>query len=62
MPGTSRSATRRTTADGPSLSLSGMPLELTSRLYPRQTQGSALSYALNEGLRTLYPFTTPSIG
>ncbi|MDF2267412.1 hypothetical protein P2Q00_18505 [Streptomyces coacervatus] len=37
-------------------------LELTSRLYPRQTHGSALSYALNEGLRTLYPFTTPSIG
>lgn len=30
-------------------------LELTSRLYPRQTHGSALSYALNEGLRTLYP-------
>jgi predicted alpha/beta superfamily hydrolase len=36
-------------------------LELTSRLYPRQTHGSALSYALNEGLRTLYPFATPSI-
>jgi predicted alpha/beta superfamily hydrolase len=32
-------------------------LELTSRLYPRQTHGSALSYALNEGLRTLYPVT-----
>ena len=37
-------------------------LELTSRLYPRQTHGSALSYALNDGLRTLYPFTTPDIG
>lgn len=37
-------------------------LELTSRLYPRQTHGSALSYALNEGLRTLYPVTTPSTG
>jgi uncharacterized protein len=36
-------------------------LELTSRLYPRQTHGSALSYALNEGLRTLYPFTSPDI-
>jgi uncharacterized protein len=36
-------------------------LELTSRLYPRQTHGSALPYALNEGLRTLYPFTTPDI-
>ncbi|MEU0945496.1 alpha/beta hydrolase-fold protein [Streptomyces canus] len=32
-------------------------LELTARLYPRQTHGSALSHALNEGLRTLYPFT-----
>ncbi|WP_240528867.1 alpha/beta hydrolase [Streptomyces humi] len=28
-------------------------LEFTFRLYPRQTHGSALSYALNEGLRTL---------
>ena len=28
-------------------------LELTSRLYPRQTHGSALSSALNESLRTL---------
>jgi predicted alpha/beta superfamily hydrolase len=37
-------------------------LELTSRLYPRQTHGSALSYALNEGLRTLYPLTVPSNG
>lgn len=37
-------------------------LELTSRLYPRQTHGSALSYALNEGLRTLYPFTDVTIG
>ncbi|MDT7847806.1 alpha/beta hydrolase [Streptomyces justiciae] len=37
-------------------------LELTSRLYPRQTHGSALPYALNEGLRTLYPLTTPRIG
>jgi hypothetical protein len=38
-------------------------LELTTRLYPRQTHGSALSYALNEGLRTLYPVTTTtSIG
>jgi len=37
-------------------------LELTTRLYPRQTHGSALSYALNEGLRTLYPFTTPGVG
>jgi predicted alpha/beta superfamily hydrolase len=37
-------------------------LELTSRLYPGQTHGSALSYALNEGLRTLYPVTTPSDG
>lgn len=36
-------------------------LELTSRLYPRQTHGSALSYALNEGLRTLYPLTAHSI-
>jgi len=36
-------------------------LELTSRLYPGQTHGSALSYALSEGLRTLYPCTTPSI-
>ncbi|MFF4056477.1 alpha/beta hydrolase [Streptomyces sp. NPDC001668] len=34
-------------------------LELTARLYPGQTHGSALSYALNEGLRTLYPRTTP---
>jgi predicted alpha/beta superfamily hydrolase len=30
-------------------------LELTCHLYPGQTHGSALSYALNEGLRTLYP-------
>lgn len=37
-------------------------LELTCRLYPRQTHGSALPYALNEGLRTLYPLTTPRIG
>jgi hypothetical protein len=37
-------------------------LELTTRLYPRQTHGSALSYALNEGLRTLYPVTTPGVG
>lgn len=36
-------------------------LELTSRLYPGQTHGSALSYSLSEGLRTLYPYTTPSI-
>ena len=36
-------------------------LELTSRLYPGQTHGSALSYSLSEGLRTLYPCTTPSI-
>ncbi|MEU9100028.1 alpha/beta hydrolase-fold protein [Streptomyces sp. NPDC048361] len=34
-------------------------LELTTRLYPRQTHGSALSYTLNEGLRTLYPHTAP---
>jgi predicted alpha/beta superfamily hydrolase len=34
-------------------------LELTSRLYPGQTHGSALSYALSDGLRTLYPVTTP---
>jgi predicted alpha/beta superfamily hydrolase len=37
-------------------------LELTSRLYPRQTHGSALPYALTEGLRTLYPFPAPSTG
>ena len=30
-------------------------LELTSRLFPGQTHGSALSYSLSEGLRTLYP-------
>ncbi|WP_328606929.1 alpha/beta hydrolase-fold protein [Amycolatopsis sp. NBC_00345] len=30
-------------------------LELTTRLYPGQTHGSAASYALSEGLRTLYP-------
>jgi predicted alpha/beta superfamily hydrolase len=36
-------------------------LELTSRLYPGQTHGSALSYSLSEGLRTLYPRTIPSI-
>jgi uncharacterized protein len=36
-------------------------LELTSRLYPGQTHGSALSYTLSEGLRTLYPRTIPSI-
>jgi predicted alpha/beta superfamily hydrolase len=32
-------------------------LELASRLYPGQTHGSALSYALSDGLRTLYPRT-----
>ena len=32
-------------------------LQLTSRLYPGQTHGSALSYALSDGLRTLYPRT-----
>lgn len=36
-------------------------LELTCRLYPRQTHGSAGAYALSEGLRTLYPMTPPSI-
>jgi predicted alpha/beta superfamily hydrolase len=36
-------------------------LELTSRLFPGQTHGSALSYSLSEGLRTLYPRTTPSL-
>lgn len=36
-------------------------LELTSRLYPGQTHGSALSYSLSEGLRTLYPRTDPGI-
>jgi uncharacterized protein len=36
-------------------------LELTSRLYPGQTHGSALSYSLSEGLRTLYPRTAPSV-
>jgi predicted alpha/beta superfamily hydrolase len=35
-------------------------LELTSRLYPGQTHGSALPYALTEGLRTLYPFPPPA--
>lgn len=34
-------------------------LELTVRLYPGQTHGSALPYALNEGLRTLYPRINP---
>ncbi|MEO3828869.1 alpha/beta hydrolase-fold protein [Actinomadura sp. B10D3] len=44
------------------LRLRGYPsLELTSRLYPGQTHGSAASYALSEGLRTLYPMTPPSI-
>lgn len=36
-------------------------LELTSRLYPGQTHGSAASYAFSEGLRTLYPMTPPDI-
>jgi predicted alpha/beta superfamily hydrolase len=36
-------------------------LELTSRVYPGQTHGSAGSYALSEGLRTLYPMTPSSI-
>ena len=35
-------------------------LELTTRLYPGQTHGSALSYSLSDGLRTLYPRTTKS--
>lgn len=30
-------------------------LQLTTRLYPGQTHLSALSYALSDGLRTLYP-------
>jgi predicted alpha/beta superfamily hydrolase len=32
-------------------------LQLTARLFPGQTHGSALSYSLSEGLRTLYPRT-----
>lgn len=32
-------------------------LQLSTRLYPGQTHGSALSYALSDGLRTLYPRT-----
>jgi predicted alpha/beta superfamily hydrolase len=36
-------------------------LELTSRLYPGQTHGSAASYAFSEGLRALYPATPPNI-
>lgn len=44
------------------LLLRGYPsLTLTSRLYPGQTHGSAASYALSEGLRTLYPATPPDI-
>ncbi|MFG2250898.1 alpha/beta hydrolase [Spirillospora sp. NPDC048823] len=44
------------------LRLRGYPsLELTARLYPGQTHGSAAPYAFSEGLRTLYPVTPPSI-
>ena len=43
------------------LRLRGYPsLELTSRLYPGQTHGSAASYAFSDGLRALYPVTPPS--
>ncbi|MHC5902927.1 alpha/beta hydrolase [Streptomyces sp. S6] len=31
-------------------------LDLTTRVYPGQTHGSAFPYTLTEGLRTLYPF------
>ncbi|WP_298800361.1 alpha/beta hydrolase [uncultured Pseudonocardia sp.] len=37
-------------------------LVLTCRLYPGQTHGSALPYALSEGLRTLYPRTPGADG
>lgn len=37
-------------------------LHLTSRLYPGQSHGSALSPALNDGLRALYPVPAPGAG